>query len=54
MSWIDPEEQVVYIFLSNRIYPDATNTKLQSMDIRTDIMEVLFNAIQESKDTSDS
>jgi len=54
LSWVDPEEKVVYIFLSNRVYPDATNTKLQMMDIRTDIMEVLFNAIQQAKDTADS
>ena len=28
MAWADPEEEIVYIFLSNRIYPDAENKKL--------------------------
>ncbi len=27
-AWVDPEFDLVYIFLSNRIHPDAGNTKL--------------------------
>lgn len=46
ISWADPEENLIYIFLSNRIYPTAENRKLITMNVRTDIMEVIYNSIQ--------
>ena len=49
LAWADPEEEVVYIFLSNRIYPDATNRKLLSLNIRTRIQEEIYKAIYNSK-----
>ncbi len=48
-AWADPTEQVVYVFLSNRIYPDANNKKLVSLNIRTRIQEEIYHAIAESK-----
>ena len=42
LVWADPETQIVYVFLSNRIHPDATNIKLLEMNVRTEIMEVIF------------
>jgi len=47
LVWVDPKTQIVYVFLSNRIYPDATNKKLLDMDVRTNIMEVIFNSIND-------
>jgi CubicO group peptidase (beta-lactamase class C family) len=47
LVWADPETQIVYIFLSNRIHPDATNRKLLDMDVRTNIMEVIFNSVND-------
>lgn len=41
--WVDPEIGLVYVFLSNRVYPDMHNSKLVSMGIRTAIMEVLYH-----------
>lgn len=49
LAWADPEQEVVYIFLSNRIYPDATNRKLLNLDIRTRIQEEIYKAINNSK-----
>ena len=49
LAWADPEEEVVYIFLSNRIYPDANNRKLLSLNIRTRIQEEIYKAINNSK-----
>lgn len=43
-AWADPDKEIVYIFLSNRVYPDANNKKLIRMDIRTRIMEVIYNS----------
>lgn len=48
IAWADPEEEVVYVFLSNRIYPDANNKKLLEMNIRTDIQQVVYDAIRKS------
>jgi beta-glucosidase-like glycosyl hydrolase/CubicO group peptidase (beta-lactamase class C family) len=45
ISWADPEYNLVYIFLSNRAYPDALNNKLLEMDVRTNIQEVLYESI---------
>jgi CubicO group peptidase (beta-lactamase class C family) len=42
LAWADPETQIIYIFLSNRIYPDASNKKLLEMNVRTDIMDLIF------------
>jgi beta-N-acetylhexosaminidase len=44
MAWADPEEQIVYVFLSNRVYPDAENKKLLRMDVRTRIQEMIYDA----------
>jgi len=48
VTWADPRDQVVYVFLSNRVYPDASNKKLAHMNIRTDIQQVFHDAIIKS------
>ena len=45
MAWADPDANVVYIFLSNRVYPNATTNKLASMGTRTKIQEVIHDAL---------
>jgi beta-N-acetylhexosaminidase len=45
MAWIDPELEIVYIFLSNRICPDASNSKLIQLDIRTRIQEQIYKSV---------
>jgi len=35
MAWADPESGLVFVFLSNRVNPDADNKKLQDLNIRT-------------------
>ena len=47
LVWADPKTQIVYVFLSNRIHPDATNKRLLTMDVRTNIMEVIFKSIND-------
>jgi beta-N-acetylhexosaminidase len=48
-AWVDPEYNLVYIFLSNRVNPDATNDKLSKMNVRTDIQQVIYDAILNPK-----
>src|SRR5688572_15061277 len=43
--WVDPEFDLVYIFLSNRVHPDMTNNKLLSANIRSRIQDVVYQAI---------
>lgn len=45
MVWVDPKYDLVYIFLSNRICPDESNTKLMKMDVRTKIQECIYKSI---------
>ena len=45
LVWADPEKELLYIFLSNRVYPDAENKKLIRMNIRTDIQKAIYEAI---------
>ena len=40
--WADPQNNFVYVFLSNRVYPDAENTLLAKRNIRTDVMEQFY------------
>lgn len=44
--WIDPENKIIYIFLSNRGAPIRWNNKLSSMDIRTRIQSVIYDALE--------
>jgi CubicO group peptidase (beta-lactamase class C family) len=44
--WVDPACQLVYIFLSNRVYPDANNNKLVEMNIRTKIQQAIYDGIE--------
>ncbi len=44
--WSDPENKLTYIFLSNRVYPNAENNQLVKMNIRTDLQEVIYKALR--------
>jgi beta-glucosidase-like glycosyl hydrolase/CubicO group peptidase (beta-lactamase class C family) len=43
--WMDPDNQILYVFLSNRVYPDAGNNKLRQYNIRTRIHEVIYKSL---------
>ncbi|HLT81137.1 MAG TPA: serine hydrolase [Cyclobacteriaceae bacterium] len=43
--WVDPEFDLVYIFLSNRVHPKMTNNKLLSLNIRSRIQDVIYESI---------
>jgi CubicO group peptidase (beta-lactamase class C family) len=45
-AWADPENGLVYIFISNRVYPDAENKKLSKLNTRTNIHQVFYDAIK--------
>jgi CubicO group peptidase (beta-lactamase class C family) len=43
--WVDPAFDLIFIFLSNRVYPDAANNQLLETNVRTDVQQVVYNAI---------
>jgi beta-glucosidase-like glycosyl hydrolase/CubicO group peptidase (beta-lactamase class C family) len=43
--WIDPVKEFTYVFFSNRVYPTRNNNKLSDMNIRTEILQSIYNAI---------
>ncbi|WP_130733648.1 glycoside hydrolase family 3 N-terminal domain-containing protein [Flavobacterium sp. J27] len=47
MAWSDPEKEIVYVFLSNRTYPEAKTNYLSKENIRENIQEVIYESIIE-------
>lgn len=46
MAWADPEKDIVYVFLSNRTFPAESTNKLSQENIREDIQELIYQAIE--------
>lgn len=49
VAWVDPKNKLNYVFLSNRVYPDAENKKLITMGTRTQIQRIFNEAIAARK-----
>lgn len=50
--WIDPENKIVFVFLSNRIHPKIKKNKGLSFKILRDIHEVVYQAIDNGEDAN--
>jgi len=46
--WADPENELIYVFLSNRVHPDANNNTLLKDEIRTRIHDIIYQAMRKS------
>ena len=42
--WMDPDQQLIYIFLSNRVQPDVS-PYLSKLEIRSRILDVIYKAL---------
>ena len=49
LVWADPQYEINYVFLSNRVYPDADNWKIRDYSIRTKIQNVIYEAVMQAK-----
>lgn len=48
MTWADPEKEIVYVFLSNRTFPDANaSNRLSKENIRENIQKIIYESIIE-------
>jgi CubicO group peptidase (beta-lactamase class C family) len=45
-TWMDPTSQLVYVFLSNRVYPTRDNGKISTLNIRTAIGDEIYKAMK--------
>ena len=45
-AWADPENNIVYVFLSNRTFPTMDNKKLSQYNIRTEIQRVIYESFK--------
>ena len=46
LAWADPKTGIIYIFLSNRVYPDADDNKLSKTGTRGKIHAVIYDAFK--------
>ncbi|WP_298780800.1 glycoside hydrolase family 3 N-terminal domain-containing protein [uncultured Polaribacter sp.] len=44
-TWADPKSKIVYVFLSNRVYPNMKNRGLIRSNVRTNIQQIIQDAI---------
>jgi len=45
-AWADPEHELVFVFLSNRVHPSASDNKLAKGNYRTDMMEAVYEVLK--------
>jgi len=45
--WIDPEYEITYVFLSNRVNPTRNNNLLSDLSIRGNILQTVYDSIRE-------
>jgi len=45
-AWADPKNKLVYVFLSNRVYPDVDPNKLAKLGIRGKIHKAFYEAVK--------
>jgi CubicO group peptidase (beta-lactamase class C family) len=47
--WSDPDHNLTFIFLSNRVYPDANNPLLVKMGIRNELQKIAYKAMERGR-----
>ncbi len=43
--WVDPKADLVFIFLSNRVYPTRENSKLSTLNVRSRVQDAIYKAL---------
>ncbi len=44
-AWADPATGVVFVFLSNRVFPSGANTKITKLGVRTTAQDLIYEAL---------
>ena len=45
IAWADPEHEITYVLLCNRVYPTRDNNLIAKMNIRTAILQSIYDSI---------
>jgi CubicO group peptidase (beta-lactamase class C family) len=45
--WVDPEKNLVFVFLSNRVHPTRSNNKLSSLAVRRNVLDAVYGMLNE-------
>jgi beta-N-acetylhexosaminidase len=43
--WVDPAKEISFVFLTNRVYPTRNNTLITDLNIRTNILQAIYDSI---------
>jgi CubicO group peptidase (beta-lactamase class C family) len=43
--WVDPEYELSFIFLSNRVYPTRKNNLITELNVRSDVLQAIYDSI---------
>jgi beta-glucosidase-like glycosyl hydrolase/CubicO group peptidase (beta-lactamase class C family) len=43
--WVDPDKEISYVFLCNRVYPTRNNNLLSDLNIRSGILQAIYDSI---------
>jgi beta-N-acetylhexosaminidase len=46
LIWVEPENNTVFVFLSNRVYPNASPNRLATSNIRTKIQDLIYKSLE--------
>ena len=44
--WIDPVYEITYIFFCNRVYPTRNNNLVSDLNLRTKILQSIYDSIE--------
>lgn len=50
LVWADPDNQLLFIFLSNRVFPSRNNRKIYQLNIRPRIHDLVYDLIREENE----
>ncbi|MBC7923634.1 MAG: serine hydrolase [Ferruginibacter sp.] len=45
LVWVDPDAELVYVFLCNRIHPDASNQRLAKQTVRRRVQDIIYKSV---------
>ncbi|WP_347173541.1 serine hydrolase domain-containing protein [Polaribacter uvawellassae] len=48
--WADPKHDLIFIFLSNRVYPSRTHRNIYNLNVRPKVQQVFYQAINKVKE----
>ncbi len=45
-TWVDPDKELIFIFMSNRVYPSRDRRKIYQLNIRPRIHQLIYDAME--------